>query len=142
MPAKDFKFISPGVFINEIDNSQLLQAPGDIGPVIIGRAQQGPGLIPTTVNSFQEFVQMFGAPVAGGTNGDVFRNGNTVGPTYGAYAAQAWLKNNPSVTYVRLVGKKHDDATNTGALDNSGFPGWKTIKSAPATGSAQGGAWN
>ena len=141
MPAKDFKFISPGVFINEIDNSQLLQAPGDIGPVIIGRAQQGPGLIPTTVNSFQEFVQMFGAPVAGGTNGDVFRNGNTVGPTYGAYAAQAWLKNNPSVTYVRLVGKKHDDATNTGALDNSGFPGWKTIKSAPATGSAQGGAW-
>jgi len=35
MPAKDFKFISPGVFINEIDNSQLLEAPGDVGPAII-----------------------------------------------------------------------------------------------------------
>ena len=38
MPAKEFKFISPGVFINEIDNSQLTSAPGDVGPVIIGRA--------------------------------------------------------------------------------------------------------
>ena len=141
MPAKDFKFISPGVFINEIDNSQLLQAPGDIGPVIIGRSQQGPGLIPTTVNSFQEFVQMFGAPVAGGTNRDVFRNGNSVGPTYGTYAAQAWLRNNPSVTYVRLVGKKHQSATNSSAVDNSGFPGWKTTKSAPDVGTIQGGAW-
>lgn len=141
MPAKDFKFISPGVFINEIDNSQLLQAPGDIGPVIIGRAQQGPGLIPTTVNSFQEFVQLFGAPVAGGTNGDVFRNGNTVGPTYGTYAAQAWLKNNPSVTYVRLVGKKHEAATQDGTSDNSGFPGWATTQTAPKVDSTQGGAW-
>ena len=77
MPAKDFKFISPGVFINEIDNSQLPASAGTIGPAIIGRAQQGPALIPTTVGSFQEFVQKFGAPVPGTVNDDIFRNGNT-----------------------------------------------------------------
>jgi len=125
MPAKDFKFISPGVFINEIDNSQLPNAIGDTGPAIIGRAQKGPGLIPTQVNSFQEFVQIFGAPVAGTTNSDAFRNGNSIGTTYGAYAAQAWLRNNTPVTYVRLVGKQHKDAT-TDNTENSGFAGWRT----------------
>ena len=140
MPAKDFKFISPGVFINEIDNSQLIQAPGDVGPVIIGRSQQGPGLIPTRVNSFSEFVQKFGAPVAGTTNGDVFRNGNTVGPTYGAYAAQAWLRNNPTVTFVRLVGKQHDNASSDGT-ENDGFAGWQTTQETPALGATQGGAY-
>ena len=140
MPAKDFKFISPGVFINEIDNSQLLQAPGLIGPALIGRAQQGPGLIPTTVNSFQEFVQKFGAPIAGGTNDDIFRNGNSVGPTYAAYAAQAWLRNNSPITYVRLVGKEHTDAVTTGA-ENDGAAGWQTTKTTPETAAQQGGAW-
>ena len=141
MPAKDFKFVSPGVFINEIDNSQLLQPPGDVGPAIIGRAQQGPGLIPTTVNSFQEFVKVFGAPVAGATNDDVFRNGNSVGPTYGAYAAQAWLKNNPSVTYVRLVGRQSKGAVNTAGEENSGFAGWATTQKTPGFGATQGGAY-
>lgn len=140
MPAKDFKFISPGVFINEIDNSQLPQAPGMVGPAIIGRAQQGPGLIPTTVNSFQEFVQKFGTPVAGATNDDVFRNGNTVGPTYAAYAAQAWLRNNSPITFVRLVGKEDDNAVTTGA-ENDGAAGWQTAGTDPTTTSAMGGAY-
>ena len=86
MAAKDFKFISPGVFVNEVDNSQLPEEPGQTGPAIIGRAQQGPGLEPITVNSFEEFVQKFGAPVAGNANDDISRNGNTLGPTYGDYA--------------------------------------------------------
>ena len=140
MPAKDFKFISPGVFINEIDNSQLPQAPGMVGPALIGRAQQGPGLIPTTVNSFQEFVQKFGAPIAGATNDDVFRNGNSVGPTYAAYAAQAWLKNNSPITFVRLIGKEDDNAVTDGS-ENDGAAGWQTAATDPATTGAMGGAY-
>ena len=142
MAAKDFKFISPGVFINEIDNSQLPNTVGDTGPVIIGRAQKGPGLIPTTVNSFQEFVQIFGAPVAGTTNSDVFRHGNSVGTTYGAYAAQAWLRNNTPVTYVRLVGKQHNDATSDGT-ENNGFAGWRTTvaEASDTQGEGSGGAY-
>ncbi|MAK56327.1 MAG: hypothetical protein CML17_10875 [Pusillimonas sp.] len=120
MPAKDFKFISPGVFINEIDNSQLPTAPGDVGPVIIGRAKQGPALVPTKINSFQEFVEVFGAPIPGATANDVSREGDITGPTYGAYAAQAWLRNNSPVTYVRLVGQQHANAT-----EGQGEAGWE-----------------
>ena len=41
-PSRKFKFISPGVFVNEIDNSQIPDTPGDIGPLVIGRARRGP----------------------------------------------------------------------------------------------------
>ena len=135
MSAKEFKFISPGVFINEIDNSQLLEAPGGTGPAIIGRAQQGPGLIPTTVTSFSDFVEKFGNPVAGNTNDDVSRKGNSVGPTYGAYAAQAWLRNNSPITYVRLVGREATGAT------TAGVAGWATTNENPDVGTTAGGAY-
>ena len=47
MSVKKFRFVSPGVFINEIDNSQLPASPAGIGPLVIGRARSGPGLRPT-----------------------------------------------------------------------------------------------
>ena len=119
MSVKKFRFVSPGVFINEIDNSQLPASPAGIGPAIIGRAPAGPGLRPVTVNSFSEFVNIFGAPVAGGTSDDVWRDGNTVGPTYGMYAAQAYLRNSSPLTYVRLLGAENPDKTNAGKA------GWK-----------------
>ena len=136
MPAKDFKFISPGIFINEIDNSQLPREAGDIGPAIIGRAEQGPGLVPTKINSFQEFVEVFGAPNPGGTTADSSREGGISGPTYGGYAAQAWLRNNSPVTFVRLLGQQHSNAT-----DGEGEAGWETTNIDPATDDSQGGAY-
>ena len=139
MAVKDFKFISPGVFINEIDNSQLPATPEGVGPVIIGRAQRGPGLIPTQVNSFSEFVQIFGNPVSGRGGGDVARYGNTVGPTYGTYAAQAWLRNNSPVTYVRLVGQQHSEAVKSST--DSAAAGWQTLHNTPDIDNTQGGAW-
>ena len=36
MSIKQFKFVSPGVFINEIDNSFLPDLPDKVGPVVIG----------------------------------------------------------------------------------------------------------
>ena len=36
--VKKFKFVSPGIFLSEVDNSQIPRRPDDIGPVIIGRA--------------------------------------------------------------------------------------------------------
>ena len=114
MAVKKFRFVSPGVFVNEIDNSQLPASPAGIGPVVVGRAQAGPGLRPVTVNSFSEFVTVFGAPVPGGTSDDVWRDGNTVGPTYGMYAAQAYLRNSSPLTYIRLLGAEDADATLAG----------------------------
>ena len=52
MSVKKFKFVSPGIFVDEIDNSQIPSAPGAVGPVIIGRTQRGPAMRPVRVDSF------------------------------------------------------------------------------------------
>ena len=44
-PSSRFKFISPGVFVDEIDNSQLPSEPGAVGQVVIGRARKGPAMV-------------------------------------------------------------------------------------------------
>jgi len=125
MPAKSFSFSSPGVKINEIDKSQIQKEAAPVGPVIIGRAQRGPAMRPITVASYDEFVQTFGDPVAGGdSSGDVWRSGIPAGPTYGPYAAQSWLANSPTLTYVRLLGTQADSATSTTNL-NEGYTGWR-----------------
>jgi hypothetical protein len=121
MSVKSFKFVSPGVFVNEIDNSQLPVQPEDMGPVIIGRAERGPGMVPVKINSFAEFVETFGEPIAGSQASDAWREGNRLGPTYGAFAAQAYLKNGSPVTFVRLLGEAHPNAGSTAA---TGAAGW------------------
>ncbi len=112
MSAKKFKFVSPGVFLNEIDNSQLTKTSDSLGPVIIGRARRGPALRPVRVESFSEFVEIFGEPVAGGEGSDVWREGNgKLAPTYAAYAAQAYLRNASPINFVRLLGVQDSEAT-------------------------------
>ena len=49
MTAKKFKFVSPGIFIDEIDNSQLPNRGAEIGPVVIGRLERGPAMRPVKV---------------------------------------------------------------------------------------------
>ena len=124
MSFKKFKFISPGIFINEIDRSQLPNLPTAMGPLIIGRTEKGPALKPIQVNSFSEYVQMFGNPIPGGKGGDVFREGNYTAPTYAAYAAQAWFRNNSPVTVMRLLGQTNADAT--AANKATAYAGWQT----------------
>ncbi len=119
MAVKSFSFASPGVFLNEIDQSQIAKQPAPVGPVIIGRALRGPGMRPVTVASYDEFVSTFGDPVAGGdSSGDAWRSGVPSAPTYGPYAAQAWLANSQTLTYVRLLGVESENA------DASGQAGW------------------
>jgi hypothetical protein len=139
MSAKKFKFVSPGVFLNEIDNSILPREPRDIGPMVIGRALRGPAMRPVTVDSFEEFVNLYGAPVPGGDGDDVWRNGNKLTPMYGTYAAQAWLKNSPTITYFRLAGVEH--LNNDGTDDAKA--GWKTSELLPEIGdeAAATGLW-
>ena len=122
MPVDKFKFVSPGVQIAEIDNSQLPALPGPVGPVIIGRASRGPGLRPVQIDSFSEFVEIFGNPLPGGLGTDVWRNGGAgLSPTYGAYAAQAYLRNSSPITFVRLLGKTHPDKTSVAQGPQAGW---------------------
>ena len=55
MSAKKFKFVSPGVFINEIDNSFIPRTADTIGPAVIGRATRGIAMQPLTVKSYSEY---------------------------------------------------------------------------------------
>ena len=109
--SRKFKFVSPGIFLNEIDQSERTDTGTPPGPVIIGRTERGPAMRPVVIHSFAEYVETFGNPMAGGDSEDVWRNGNYSAPTYGGFAAQAYLKNNAPVTVVRLAGQNHSKAS-------------------------------
>jgi len=137
MSVKNFKFVSPGVFINEIDNSFIPKSPDAIGPVVIGRATRGLALQPIKVESYSDFVEMFGDTVPGGGNGDVSRDGNFQSPMYGTYAAKAFLNAGIApLTYVRLLGEQ-SSTSNTG----DAAAGWKTSKNVNASPANNGGAY-
>ena len=137
MSVKSFKFVSPGVFINEIDNSFRPRSSQEIGPVVVGRATRGLALQPIKVQSYSEFVEVFGETVPGGAGGDVVRNGNFTSPMYGTYASKAFLAANVApLTYIRLLGAEHPQA------DSDGKAGWDTTNAPNATEiAANGGAY-
>lgn len=140
MSVDSFKFVSPGVFVNEIDNTGRPDADvGARGPAIIGRLERGPGNRPVTVRSFSEFIEIFGNPIPGGQGGDVWREGNYLAPTYAAFAAQAYLRNSSPITVVRVLGEANPDAV------SGGEAGWKVDNSHAAnsdvTPSGNGGAF-
>jgi len=138
MSVKNFKFVSPGVFINEIDNSFIPKSAEEIGPVVIGRASRGPAMQPIKVRSYSEFVEVFGDTVPGGSGRDVYRDGNYQSAMYGTYAAKAFLRANVApLTYVRLLGEQN--ANNTGA--STALAGWKTTESPSSTYATNGGAY-
>jgi len=122
MSVKKYRFVSPGVFLKEIDQSQLPKEGGPVGPAVIGRTQRGPGMRPVTVNSFLEFVELFGNPVPGGEGGDIWRDGNRTSTMYAPYAARAWLKSSTPLTVVRVLGEDNRAATTDGQA------GWETEK--------------
>ena len=116
MPKK-FDFISPGVQLNEIDESVLPAIVSDAGPVLIGRALSGPAMQPVIVKSYADFKAVFGEPISGegASDADVWRDGNVVGPTYASYAAQAHLSSETTpITFVRLLGEANTQATADG----------------------------
>lgn len=126
MSVKKFKFVSPGIFVNEIDNSHIPKVSAPIGPLVIGRTTRGPAFRPTLVESYSDFIEIFGKPQNGGGSTDLWRSpaGSATAPTYASYAAQAWLANNTPCTVVRVLGRKHADA------ENAGKAGWWTYTNA------------
>ncbi len=132
MSVNKFKFVSPGVFVSEIDNSQLPALPRGVGPVVVGRSMKGPSLRPIQVDSFSDFVETFGNPLFGGGSSDVWRAGpNVNAPGYGTYAVQAYLRNESPLVFVRLAGIQDSEATTAGKA------GWQ-INSSPMSASTEG----
>jgi phage tail sheath protein FI len=122
MPIKDYKFVSPGVQVKEIDRSVLAPTTTEIGPVIVGKFSKGPAFIPTIIQSKKELEDVFGAKITGEESvGDVWREGNSkLAPSYASIAAEAHLDADVSaITVVRMLGAQHSEATVDGKA------GWK-----------------
>jgi hypothetical protein len=115
MAIEKFKFVSPGVQFNEVDQSVIAPASTAIGPVVIGRTAKGPAMQPVLVSSVAELERVFGG-VANGKPGavDVWRTGIPTAPTLGTYAARAFLRNSGPVTVIRLGGTSDNHSTTPG----------------------------
>jgi len=107
-------FKSPNFYEREID----LSAPAVTGPtgvpaLIIGTANKGPAFVPVTVANFNEYVEVFG---------------NLDPDKFGPYAANEFLKNRSSLSYIRVLGaganstSAHITSTATyGVVEKAGF---------------------
>ena len=122
MAIEKFRFVSPGVQINEIDDSIVTPLPPAIGPVVIGRTAKGPAMQPVRVSSVAELERVFGSPSNGNVGAtDVWRSDVPTAPTFGTYAARAFLRNSNPVTVIRLAGVETP-------VGESGNPGWTVNK--------------
>jgi hypothetical protein len=83
------KIVSPGVFTNEIDGTQIASGIANIGGAIVGPFPSGPGFAPTVITSQADLQTQFGVPD---------------GTYYGPYTAQQYLQQQGTVTIVRVGG--------------------------------------
>tara|TARA_A100001011_G_scaffold363077_1_gene412708 strand:- start:3 stop:1937 length:1935 start_codon:yes stop_codon:yes gene_type:complete len=88
------KIVSPGVFTNEIDQSFIPAALGDIGAAIVGPTVKGPVLTPTVVNSYGEYVRTFGELIESGSDNYQYLTSHT---------AQEYLRQGGPLTIVRVA---------------------------------------
>jgi len=82
------RIVSAGVFTQEVDQSFLPQAIGQIGAAIVGPTVKGPALVPTRISSFSEFQQIFGS---------------YSDDSYIPFAAEEYLRNGNALTVTRLL---------------------------------------
>ena len=65
MPRR-FDFVSPGIQLTEVDQSQLpVTTTNEPGPLIVGRALAGPAMKPIRVNTLEDFNEVFGIGILG-----------------------------------------------------------------------------
>ena len=93
MPSSE-KIISPGVFTNEIDQTHLPAAIGEIGAALIGPTVKGQAGIPTVVNSYSEYQAKFG---------DTFKSGSSYYQYLTSYTAKEYLKHGSKLTVVKIL---------------------------------------
>ena len=120
------KIVSPGVFTNEIDQSFLPAAIGEIGAAIVGPTVKGPALVPTVVSSYSEYQQIFG---------DTFKSGSSYVTYLTSLTAQQYLKNAGRLTVVRILDGSFSGAT---GLVPTGSGNWYTGSGGDYSGDAIG----
>jgi hypothetical protein len=112
MAERTFK--SAGFYDFETDLSSVVEAgPSGVPSGIIGTSRKGPAFVPITVRNFNKFKEVFG----------------DLDPKYfGPYAANEFLKNKNSLTFLRVLGAGANanptdigNTVRTGQVKNAGF---------------------
>ena len=109
------KIVSPGVFTNEVDQSFLPAGVAAIGAAVIGPTAKGPALVPTTVSSYSEFVNIFGGVFESGSGAEKDRYKYLTN-----YSAQEYLKYADTLTVVRILDGTFKAATASIATQGTG----------------------
>ncbi|MHB8407959.1 MAG: phage tail sheath subtilisin-like domain-containing protein [Acidiferrobacterales bacterium] len=99
------KFLSPGVFTTEIDQSFLAQGVAGIGAALVGQTLKGPAFVPIIVGGFDQFSALFGAT-------------DPTGSMQMPYTAQNYLQNAGTLTVVRVLGSDDGLSINSGYIIN------------------------
>jgi hypothetical protein len=121
MPTK-FDFLSPGIELREIDQSAIAAVPENDGLLLIGRAKKGPAMKPIKITSLADFQAIFGTPMDGVKRGDPWREGNTGGGGWAAYAAEAYLAAGIGpVKFIRLAGEQDTELANPSDAQKAGW---------------------
>ena len=121
--------ISPGVTLNEIDNTFLLGQPVQAGAAIIGPTVKGPIEQPTLVTSYSDYTSMFGDTILSASNNYSFLT---------SIAAQSYFNyGGESLLVTRVVSGSYTAATSsiiaTGSAGLSGSFYNETTTTSPFT---------
>ena len=108
------EILSPGIYINETDQSFIPEGITEVGAAIVGPTAKGPALVPTKVTSYADYVAKFGDLIESGGGSYSFLN-NT--------AAYGYFNNGGSTLLVsRVVAGTYTSATeDVAATTNNAF---------------------
>ena len=104
---------SPGVKLNEIDNTYLTGQPIQVGAAIIGPTVKGPVEVPTVVTSYSEYKTVFG---------DVLTSGSDTYSYLTSIAAYNYFNyGGESLLVARVVSGSYTPATSSTVADDSAY---------------------
>ena len=105
--------ISPGVTLNELDNSYLSGQPIQVGAAIIGPTVKGPVEVPTVVTSYSEYKNVFG---------DIITSGSDVYSYFTSIAAYNYFNyGGQSLLVARVATGSYSPATSSVIADDSAY---------------------
>ena len=119
---------SPGVTLNEVDNTYLSGQPIQVGAAILGPTVKGPVEIPTVVTSYSEYKNVFG---------DVLTSGSDIYSYFTSIAAYNYFNyGGESLLVARVANGSFTPATSSFVADNALFitsgyvqPGYVAVSS-------------
>jgi len=100
--------VSPGVTLNEIDNTFLVGQPVQAGAAIIGPSVKGPIEVPTLITSYSDYVNRFG---------DTFTSGSDTYSYLTSISAYSYFQNGgESLLVTRVVSSSADYTSATSSI--------------------------